>query len=99
MKLVKYKDDSKIKLIKEIKTIMEGMNLVQVHLHRMCGEREGELDQLTVLKFRTGVGFGSGTETTCGLLHFQHVQHHNQLSTRGGPIRSRALCINEHSKD
>lgn len=63
MKLVKYKDDSKIKLIKEIKTIMEGMNLVQVHLHRMCGEREGELDQLTVLKFRTGVGFGSGTVT------------------------------------
>ena len=30
VKLVKYKDDSKIKLIKEIKTIMEGMNLVQV---------------------------------------------------------------------
>ena len=32
VKLVKYKDDSKIKLIKEVKTIMEGMNLVQVSL-------------------------------------------------------------------
>ena len=59
MKLVKYKDDSKIKLIKEIKTIMEGMNLVQVHLcMRGRGRRKGEegggggegVDQLTVLK-------------------------------------------------
>ena len=38
VKLVKYKDDSKIKLIKEIKTIMEGMNLVQVSL---CTRGEG----------------------------------------------------------
>lgn len=30
VKLVKYADDSKIKLIKEIKILMEGMNLVQV---------------------------------------------------------------------
>ena len=30
VKLVKYTDDSKIKLIKEVKTLMEGMNLVQV---------------------------------------------------------------------
>ena len=39
VKLVKYKDDSKIKLIKEIKTIMEGMNLVQVHLCMRGGGR------------------------------------------------------------
>ena len=31
--LVKYAPDSKIKLIKEIKTLVEGMNLVQVRLH------------------------------------------------------------------
>ena len=30
MKLVKYSEDSKIKLIKEVKTLVEGMNLVQV---------------------------------------------------------------------
>ena len=30
VKLVKYSDDSKIKLIKEVKTLVEGMNLVQV---------------------------------------------------------------------
>ena len=30
VKLVKYADDSKIKLIKEVKSLMEGMNLVQV---------------------------------------------------------------------
>ena len=30
VKLVKYTDESKIKLIKEIKTQMEGMSLVQV---------------------------------------------------------------------
>ena len=33
VKLVKYADDSKIKLIKEIKAITEGMNLVQVHAY------------------------------------------------------------------
>ena len=30
VKLVKYSEDSKIKLIKEVKTLVEGMNLVQV---------------------------------------------------------------------
>lgn len=30
VKLMKYADDSKIKLIKEVKALMEGMNLVQV---------------------------------------------------------------------
>lgn len=30
VKLVKYADDSKIKLIKEVKSLVEGMNLVQV---------------------------------------------------------------------
>ena len=30
VKLVKYADDSKIKLIKEVKSLIEGMNLVQV---------------------------------------------------------------------
>jgi large subunit ribosomal protein L7/L12 len=29
VKLVKYSEDSKIKLIKEVKTLVEGMNLVQ----------------------------------------------------------------------
>lgn len=32
VKLVKYAEDSKIKLIKEVKTLVEGMNLVQVCL-------------------------------------------------------------------
>lgn len=30
VRLVSFADDSKIKLIKEVKTVMEGMNLVQV---------------------------------------------------------------------
>ena len=30
VKLVKYAEDSKIKLIKEVKTLLEGMNLIQV---------------------------------------------------------------------
>lgn len=30
VRLVKFADNSKIKLIKEVKTLMEGMNLVQV---------------------------------------------------------------------
>ena len=33
VRLVKYVDESKIKLIKEIKKQMEGMNLVQVHYY------------------------------------------------------------------
>lgn len=30
VKLVKYAEDSKIKLIKEVKSLVEGLNLVQV---------------------------------------------------------------------
>lgn len=37
MKLVKYAETSKIKLIKEIKTLVEGMNLVQVIYRAMLG--------------------------------------------------------------
>ena len=37
VKLMKYADDSKIKLIKEVKALMEGMNLVQVLItHCAC---------------------------------------------------------------
>jgi len=37
VKLMKYADDSKIKLIKEVKALMEGMNLVQVLItHCTC---------------------------------------------------------------
>ena len=32
VRLVKYEENSKIKVIKEIKTLMEGMNLVQVYM-------------------------------------------------------------------
>lgn len=35
VKLVKYAEDSKIKLIKEIRTLVEGMNLVQVSTYIM----------------------------------------------------------------
>lgn len=38
MKLVKYADDSKIKLIKEVKSLIEGMNLVQVRLYLLSLE-------------------------------------------------------------
>lgn len=37
VKLVKYADDSKIKLIKEVKSLIEGMNLVQVRFNQVVG--------------------------------------------------------------